>query len=201
MEKKLKKLLKQLRINEDTISMILGSVVLVIVGVLVYNYFTSLNKGGQIASGATKEAVAIPGKVEIQQEGDKKFAKGLPTTYQVQKGDHLWKIAENFYTSGYNWIDIAKENGIKNPNQIEVGQQLVIPKVELKVTTLNDKQTIPQSIEGTSYTTTAGDYLWNIAVRTYGDGYAWTKIYQANKEAIGSNPNRVEKGITLIIPR
>lgn len=200
MQKRLKKILKQVRLNEDTISMILGSVVLVVVGVLVYNYFTSLNKG-QITEESLQEVAPTPGKVEIVEEGGKKFAKGLPTTYTVQKGDNLWKISENYYSSGYNWVDIAKENGLKNANAIEVGQELVIPKAEVKIQTTVVKEVTTNTIEGDSYTTVKGDNLWSIAVRAYGDGYAWTKIYEANKQAIGGNANKVEKDIKLSIPR
>jgi nucleoid-associated protein YgaU len=201
LEKRLKKLLKQIRLNEETISMVLGSIVLVVVGVLVYNYFTSLNKGKVVETGNNTETVVpTPGQVEIVEEDGKQFAKGLPTTYEVKKGDNLWKISENFYTSGYNFVDIVKENNLKNANSIEVGQKLVIPKVEVKKATIT---VAPKSaaIEGTSYTTVKGDYLWNIAVRAYSDGYAWTKIYDANKDVIGSNPSNLEKGVTLTIPR
>ena len=34
----------------------------------------------------------------------------------------------------------------------------------------------------------SGDCLWNIAKKYYGDGSQYTKIYEANKGTIGSNP-------------
>ncbi len=199
MEKRLKKALKQVRLNEDTISMVLGSIVLIVVGILVYNYFTSLNKG-QIASGIEQQASPTPGKIEFVEENGKTVPKSLPENYEVKKGDSLWTIAEDFYASGYNWSDIAKENGLKNANQIEVGQKLKLPKVEVKQATLVEKK-VTNGIEGDSYVTKSGDYLWNIAIRAYGDGYKWTKIYQANVDKIGRNPNRLAKELTLTIPR
>lgn len=201
MAKKLKKLLKQVKVNENTISLVLGSIVLVVVGILIYNYFTSLNQG-EITSGIDDQIQVspTPGKVQVVEEGGKKFAKGLPTTYKVEKGDHLWSIAESYYASGYNWVDIAKANNLKNGNSIEIGQELIIPKVELKLATIKETAK-PLSIEGTSYTTVKGDHLWSIAVRAYGDGYAWTKIYNANKDKIGTNPNLLEKDVVLSLPR
>lgn len=65
------------------------------------------------------------------------------------------------------------------------------------------KQTTPQpkiSITGTSYTIQKGDHLWGIAVRAYGDGYKWTKIWNANKKMI-SNPNLIYAGNKLVLPR
>ena len=49
-------------------------------------------------------------------------------------------------------------------------------------------------------TVVAGDCLWNIAKKYYGDGSQYTKIYEANKGTIGSNPNLIKPGQKLVIP-
>ena len=46
-----------------------------------------------------------------------------PKIYVVQKGDTLSSIAKKY---GTTYKKIAKENNIKNPNKIYVGQKLVI---------------------------------------------------------------------------
>ncbi len=46
------------------------------------------------------------------------------------------------------------------------------------------------------YTVQAGDTLMKIAFETYGDLFAWNKIYDLNKDKI-SNPNSISKGIVL----
>lgn len=46
----------------------------------------------------------------------------------------------------------------------------------------------------------SGDCLWNIAKKYYGDGSQYTKIYNANKETIGANPNVIKVGQKLVIP-
>jgi LysM repeat protein len=50
-------------------------------------------------------------------------------TYTVQAGDTLSKIAKQFYgnASEYNRIFEANRDKLKNPDQIQVGQQLIIP--------------------------------------------------------------------------
>jgi nucleoid-associated protein YgaU len=50
-------------------------------------------------------------------------------TYTVQAGDTLSKIAKQFYgnANDYNRIFEANRDKLKNPDQIQVGQQLVIP--------------------------------------------------------------------------
>ena len=46
----------------------------------------------------------------------------------------------------------------------------------------------------------SGDNLWNIAKQHYGSGAMYTKIYEANKDLIGGNPNLIFPGQKLIIP-
>jgi len=192
MEEKLKNLLKALKINETTISTIMGAVVVLIVGILMFNYFKSINTNNE---GLITEPAAI---IEVTEGETPDY---LPDTHKVEKGDNLWSIAEKFYKSGYNFVDIAEVNSIANPNSIEVGQNLIIPQVAVKKITVESDSTLVNTIESDTYTTVAGDYLWDIALRAYGDGFAWTDIYQANKALIGSNPGLLYKGVTLSLPR
>lgn len=49
------------------------------------------------------------------------------------------------------------------------------------------------------YTIQAGDSLWNIAKREYGNGMQWKRIYEFNKDVI-KNPDRPRKGTRIKIP-
>ena len=53
---------------------------------------------------------------------------------------------------------------------------------------------------GQTYTVKSGDSLWSIAKQYYGSGAMYTKIYEANKDLIGGNPNLILPGQKLIIP-
>lgn len=204
MEQQLKKMLKGLKMNENLISTIMGGVVVVVMAAMIFNYFKSINKNGKITN--------LPATDEAQSEQG--VTKDLPATYKVKKGDDLWHISESFYNSGYNYVDIAKENKLKNPSVITEGTELKIPKVEPRLTTKmkaelaakekvtkTEVETAVVSIEGGKYTTVKGDHLWSIAVRAYGDGYAWTKVYNANKAKIGKNPSLLYTGVELALPR
>lgn len=190
MEKQIKKLLKTFKVNENLISTIMGGLVLVLMGVMVFNYFKSINKTGVIT-----EESAVKLEEQIKEEG--KIPSDLPGTYTVVKGDDLWHISENVYGSGYNYVDIALENKLSNPSKIEVGTVLKLPKVEAKTLTAKSKVQ-PKS---DTYTVVKGDHLWKIALNQYGDGYAWTKVYEVNKKVIGGNPSNIEVGMVLLIPR
>lgn len=51
-----------------------------------------------------------------------------------------------------------------------------------------------------SHTVVKGDTLWGIAKKYYGNGAQYTKIYNANKNTIGGNPNRIYPGQVFMIP-
>lgn len=51
-----------------------------------------------------------------------------------------------------------------------------------------------------TYTVQSGDSLWAIAKSIYGSGADYQKIYEANKNTIGSNPNLIKPGQTFTIP-
>ncbi len=195
-------LFEKLKRNENKISTFLGVIVVIVIGALIFNYFRSLNQEGQLESGAETDTIN-EGQQEvvlIEDEG-KLVPQGLPTTYTVKTGDNLWKIAESFYGSGYNWVDVARENNLTNANSIETGQELSIPKTEVIqpiVSEENKGGQIANEIAGNDYQINKGDSLWDIAVRAYGDGYRWIDIAQANNL---ENPGLIHPGNTLTIPR
>lgn len=189
----LKGLLKKLRLNEATISTALGAVVVATVGVLIYNYFSGVNK-------TAPEATPSEEKVALVEEAGQLVPENLPLKHTVANGEDLWKISAKYFDSGYNWVDIAKENQLADANRIETGQELTIPRVGVKLVTEAKVETKPVSIEADEYLVQKGDHLWKIAVMAYGDGYAWTKIWDANKELV-PNPNVIETGTLLKLPR
>jgi nucleoid-associated protein YgaU len=50
------------------------------------------------------------------------------------------------------------------------------------------------------YVVKPGDTLRSIALEQYGDAEQWPKIYQANRDVIGSDPDALVAGTTLQIP-
>jgi nucleoid-associated protein YgaU len=202
----LKKFLKNLKLNEEAISVFLGALVIVIVGVLIVNYFK--DKGTQTLPEAL--STEVPSQTA-----------SVGKTHAVTNGETLWSIAEDAYGSGYNWTDIYSKNNLKSEN-LAIGQKLEIPEVTVKVATTakpivtatpvavaettkpvattlaTPTTTNSTSITGNSYTVVKGDSLWSISVKAYGDGYKWVNIAKANKLA---NPNIIHAGNVLTLPR
>lgn len=199
--KRIKKILKFFKLNENTISTLMGGVVVVVIAGLIFNYFRTANlKSWQGTLLSDQEAATT--MAENLNDSDKVIA-----TYKVVKGDDLWHIAEKFYRSGYNYVDIMRENKITGAGIIVPDQELRIPKVEAKKTTVVETKAPVVKTEVKSgitiavgeYTTQKGDSYWKIAVRAYGDGYQWPKIYQANK-SIFSNPDLIFADTQITIP-
>jgi nucleoid-associated protein YgaU len=54
---------------------------------------------------------------------------------------------------------------------------------------------------GETYTVVSGDSLSKIARNHYGDGTKWKQIYEANKAIIGADPDKIEIGQVLTLPK
>lgn len=98
-------------------------------------------------------------------------AAPVVSTYTIQSGDTLWKIAQK---TGVPVAGIVAYNGIANPNALQIGQVLKIPA---------------------TYTVKTGDTLWKIAQAT---GTSVQRIVQANSM---SNADQIQVGAVLIIPK
>jgi murein DD-endopeptidase MepM/ murein hydrolase activator NlpD len=74
-------------------------------------------------AGLLLAALLIPMTHALARPVDQQGAPEGPV-YIVQEGDSLWSIAVRF---GISMTDLAAANGIADPNQLAVGDQLVIP--------------------------------------------------------------------------
>lgn len=200
-------------LSESYISIGLGILVVVVVGILIYNFISQRGKTQPQPSPQTSEEATTAARPGV--------------TYKVQSGDTLWSISEKSYGTGFNWTDIAKVNNLAEGDKLEEGQELTIPEVtpfaltspgpeqvamaspaasQLPATgepapalPQTSPQTLaPVTITGNSYTVVNGDTLWDIACRAYGDCYAWTRIAEANKLV---NPDLIHPGNVFTLPR
>lgn len=175
----------QVQSNQSKLSMILGALIILVVGILVFNFF---NRGkadlGPAQQTAVEEDVA---------------PQSLPGNYTVKEGDTLFAISEKYYGDGYKYIDVAQANNLTNPDQIETGQVLKMPKLEGAGIASNQQDNQwGEKITGDSYAVVSGDWLSKIAGRAYGDIYAYERIAKANNI---QNPDLIEPGTVLTIPR
>lgn len=120
-----------------------------------------------------------------------KMPANLYDQYTVLKGDYLWKISkkEDIYDDAYQWIRIYSVNKdqIKDPD-------LVFPEQVLN---------IARGVGKNEYLVQGGDWLSKIASSSeiYNDPTKWTKLYEANKDAILTDPNLIFPHQVLTIPK
>ena len=75
----------------------------------------------------------------------------------------------------------------------------LVPCLDVEPKTAKEKQ-MDQATPGSNYTVQQGDTLFSLAQQAYGDSTKWQVIYNANKQVIGDDPNRLVPGEVLSIP-
>lgn len=191
---KIKTIENKLKASEEKISLILGIGVVLLVAGLILNYWPNRTKSGSVdIAGETQDGVAQP-----------KSGEALEPGYTVSKGENLWQIAEKKLGSGYAWQKIAELNKLSNPDVLEVGQVLVLPsQAETDIVALPKTGPLlstDELIKDDVYTVQTGDSLSKIALRAYGDMFAWAKIFEANRTQV-VDPHTIEPGMVLVLPR
>lgn len=218
----LDKISQEVQNNQSKLSLVLGALIILVIGILIFNYFQRSKTDLGPAQTTTIEDQTEP---QEDVSPDK-----LPGKYTVKEGDTLFIIAEKYYQDGSKFEAIAKANNLADVDTIEVGQVLEIPKLEQTTpsptpsenpeatpppesspTTSLPQQDVSQlgkgggdttiwgpQITGNTYTVQEGDWLSTIAARAYGDIFAYQKIAQANNI---SNPDLIFPGQVLNLPR
>ena len=202
----LKGLLKTLKLNEGAISTILGVVVVLAVGFLIINYFKGLRSNSDQKITSTSTESPMPGGQHTVAQGETLWS--ISEKY-YQSGYNWTDIAETNKLSNPGEIEVGQTLQIPElpTKQIAQAQPSTSPTMTATPSpspsptvspspspTMTATPTAapdqPSAITaGTEYSVAKGDHLWGIAVRTYGDGYQWVKIWQANKQI--KNPNRI----------
>ena len=174
----LRKRIDNLKLQESYAGLVLGAIVVIILGLLIANYF--VKSRGQIGIGESTSQSA--GEIVAQ-------------THKVAEGESLSIIANKVYGSYDYWPVLASVNNITNPNLIFVDEELKLPAK-------SEADDIKAQMGTTSYEVKGGDTLFLIAEKMYGDGSKWVLIDSANK--VGRLPNGnplIYAGSTLTIPR
>lgn len=136
-------------------------------------------------------------------------------TYRVQKGDSLARIAAQLLGSEAKVKAILAANpGLKDPNRISIGQELVIPDLTsgspsadlgaLAEASARRSEARPEpavnsaDVAGARYhVVQKNEVLGTIAKQYFGTTAAWRTIADANPQI---DPNRMQIGARLVIP-
>jgi len=158
---------------------------------------------------ATPTLTALPAPIAVAQplptpptpnptSSPAKAAPTAPATvdYVVQRGDSLWRIAEQHLGDGNRYPEIVKLNSkllSRGPDFIREGWTIKLPAIK-KTNGYED------------YTVRKGDTLSEIALEELGNAHAWPKIAHASRSIVQpggrrlTDPDEIDIGWTLHIP-
>ncbi len=206
--------------NQSKFNLVLGGLIVLVVGLLVFNYFSK-----------DKSEVGTAQQTENKQSTADVSPEGLPGKYTVKDGDTLFQIAQKYYQNGDKFSEIVKANNLASADVVVTGQVLEIPKLDSNETIALNESTPKESaspqpsasaspmatpaasvvantdqsvdwgptITGNTYVVVEGDWLSTISARAYnGNPMDYMKIAQVNNIP---NPDLIEPGMVLTIPR
>jgi nucleoid-associated protein YgaU len=132
-------------------------------------------------------------------------SEAAPHTHVVKSGESLCSIAASVYGDASQYSRIEDANPKVNPNKLRIGTVLVIPDAQDgDKPTREDSTPAPtaraQVDSSKSYRVQSSDTLVAISRKLYGSSSEWEKIYDANRDTIGSNPGRLKVDTVLRLP-
>ncbi|QOV91740.1 LysM peptidoglycan-binding domain-containing protein [Humisphaera borealis] len=133
-------------------------------------------------------------------------ATGKP--YVIRQGDTFSSVAKQAYGAEKYYLQIEQANPNVNTMRLKPGQQIILPELPAEARATRTR-TGPFNHEGdnrpvdsrTEYRVDTGDSLYRISMKLYGTPRMCDAIYEANRAAIGENPDRLRLGMILRVPR
>ncbi len=161
--------------------------------------------GSEPADGTVSESPSDPEPDTPDREISEAEESGSPeyTEYTVQARDSLWTIAASWFGDGSKWDLIARANPTIDPQHLREGMVLRLPPRDAESSPVDrsESRSDAQSDDGgVQYVVRSGDTLSSIARVYYGSESLWHRIYEANREAIGDDPKRLQVDMRLTIP-
>lgn len=126
------------------------------------------------------------------------------SSHQVVKGDTLWDILDAHY--GYADADlvwhVANANGLKNPDELAIGQTITLPPVDTGAA----DSSVDDIADSSVVLVQIGDSLSRIAAAHLGDSDRWAEIWDENRDRtmsdgrVFNDPHLIQPGWTLRLP-
>jgi nucleoid-associated protein YgaU len=127
-------------------------------------------------------------------------------TYQVQRRDTLWALAERYLRDPLRYPEIARLNptAVGPDNEIFPGTVLVLPPDAVGLPPMGPAATTARTVE--DVTVQAGDTLWDLTEEITGSGHNWRQAWELNRGrrqpggGTFTDPSLIRPGWTLSIP-
>ncbi len=123
-----------------------------------------------------------------------------PGTWRVANGESLSLIAQKALGSARRWPEIVAANPGIDPDRLKVGTVLKLPDASTLQEIVGTPVPTGTPGSGNTYVVKDGDSLSSIARRLLGSEDAWQSLFDANRETLRNDPDRLSVGLTLVIP-
>jgi len=150
----------------------------------------TLNAGVNTADLKVGQTLRLPGEPVTSATALGGTEPTAGKTHVVAKGETLADISKKYFGTTQKWKDIAKANPGSSPENLKIGQKIVIPDVGSSTAQATNARA------GT-YTIKAGDTIRNIARTQLGDEKRWKELLDANP---GINPKGLRAGQAINLP-
>lgn len=152
----------------------------------IFDFLKGVGLGRKLNPG--QEAQEIKNEINAQIAGQ---VDGLNVSYGE---DHTVKVFGTAHSQA------AREKAVLIAGNHD-GVTRVDDQMTISSTSMGEQVAAAQATQAsTFYTIQKGDSLSKIAKETYGDTGSWQKLYDENKEVIGSDPNKIFPGQQIRIP-
>jgi len=159
-----------------------------------------------------RTATSSPGAIEMGRGPDSGVglaeaeAEALPYRFHdVRSGESLTSICRRYYGDISLLEELARFNGMEDPNALSAGRRLRIPGAADLVRGSAADSTPPRRGQdreepAQTYTVREGDSLSEIAQRLLGSAKKYALIFECNRDVLQS-PDDIRSGMVLKIPR
>ena len=137
-----------------------------------------------------------------QDKAVRRAVSGPGSTVTVMRLDSLWSIAERVLGDGDRWPEIAalNEGHDMKDGTTFLAADHIRPGWTLRVPGEHTDQETNRADESSPYLVQAGDTLSEIADSELGDVEAWPRLYSANRQLVGPNPDLIHPGQVIVLP-
>jgi nucleoid-associated protein YgaU len=142
---------------------------------------------------ATKSPEPAPDGEEEAAVSVQREAEQGERIYIVRPGDTLTGIARRLLGSARRWREIARRNGIDDPQALRLGQRLSVPSLRREAEADETEDVRLYRVEDETVS------LYSLAMMFYGDSEAVSLLRRANKEVLGGS-SELKPGMVLRIP-
>lgn len=121
----------------------------------------------------------------------------------IKSGETLSLIAQAAYGNANFYPAILRANPNLDPKKMKPGMTIILPAasdVNPKAASVASASVPAEVNARTEYRVQSNDSLYRIAMKLYGKPEMITKIYDMNKETIGSDPAKLKLNMVLKLP-